>query len=153
MFYNLLILHSVFRWIVLITLFFTFTTLVYKKTQHQTLTQKTFRLLIFCCIILNVQLIIGIFLFSESDLVGLFWQNFNETVKLRQPRFFGLEHPTMMILGIILFNYFTFKSKNKINQIDGVSYFLNRFIIILILILSSVPWSFSPLTSRPNFRF
>ena len=152
MFTNLLAFHSAFRWIVLLALFITFAILYSNKQYNKPFSEANYKWLQWICVILNLQLILGILLFSKSQLVFLFWENFQETVKLRQPRFFGLEHPSMMVLGIVLFNYFTFKIRTKINTSQANSYFLNRFIIILIIILSSIPWAFSPLTSRPNFR-
>lgn len=152
MFSNLLAFHSLFRWLVLLAFLVTFSLLVYKHFYRKTFTLKDFRLLQIVCLILNIQFILGILLFSKSQLALLFWDNFQETVKLRQPRFFGLEHPSMMILGIVLFNYFTFKIRDKINSKEACTYFLKRFILILIIILSSIPWSFSPLTNRPNIR-
>lgn len=150
---HLLELHSILRWLVLTALLITFFCLLFKKFTNGIFTNQNYRFLQIICVLLNIQLIVGVLLFYESPLVSMFWNNFNETVKLRQPRFFGLEHPSMMLLGILLFNYFTFKMRKKINTSQAVSYFLIRFIFILIIILSSIPWSFSPLTSRPNFRY
>ncbi len=152
MFTNLLAFHSIFRWLVLAALFATCILFVYKHFTNKILSLKDYRFLQVVCLILNIQFILGVLLFSKSQLALLFWDNFQETVKLRQPRFFGLEHPTMMILGIVLFNYFTFKIRNKINSKEACTYFLKRFVLILIIILSSIPWSFSPLTNRPNIR-
>mgnify|MGYP003530539148 CR=1 FL=1 len=152
MFTNLLAFHSIFRWLVLVALFATCILFVYKHFTNKILSLKDYRFLQVVCLILNIQFILGLLLFSKSQLALLFWDNFQETVKLRQPRFFGLEHPSMMILGILLFNYFTFKIRDKINTKEAFTYFSKRFILILIIILSSIPWSFSPLTHRPNYR-
>nr|WP_297308061.1 hypothetical protein [uncultured Flavobacterium sp.] len=152
MFTFLLALHSVLRWLILVALLITGIILLFNHHNKKSFSIQNFRWLQTVCLILNLQLIIGILLFSKSQLVHLFWENFQETVKLRQPRFFGLEHSSMMILGIVLFNFFTFKIRNKINTIQANSYFLKRFVIILIIILSSIPWSFSPFTNRPDFR-
>lgn len=152
MFTILLAFHSVIRWIIIITLATTFIVLLLNKHKNRAFTKNNYNWLQLVCLILNIQFIVGILLFSKSQLVVLFWENFQETVKLRQPRFFGLEHPSMMLLGIVLFNYFTFKMRNKINTKQANLYFLKRLILIIIIILSSVPWAFSPLTSRPNFR-
>lgn len=152
MFTILLAFHSVIRWIIIIALATTFIVLLLNKHKNRAFTKNNYNWLQLVCLILNIQFIVGILLFSKSQLVVLFWENFQETVKLRQPRFFGLEHPSMMLLGIVLFNYFTFKMRNKINTKQANLYFLKRLILIIIIILSSVPWAFSPLTSRPNFR-
>lgn len=153
LYYQLLNMHSLLRWVALLALASTFLFLLYKQITHGVLTKQNYRLLQILCVILNLQLLVGIFLFYESPIVSMFWNHFNEGVKIRQPRFFGLEHPSMMFLGILLFNYFTYQVKKKINTNQAISYLFKRLVFVLILILSSIPWSFSPLTSRPNFRF
>lgn len=152
MFSNLLAFHSLFRWLVLLAFLVAFLLFVFKHFYNKTFTLKDYRMLQIVCLIINIQFVLGILLFSKSQLVLLFWDNFQEAVKLRQARFFGLEHPSMMTLGIVLFNYFTYKIRNKINTREACTYFLKRFILVLVIILSSVPWSFSPLTNRPDFR-
>lgn len=152
MFHFLLALHSIFRWIILLSFLITIVILVFNILKNKPFSKQNYRFLQAVCLLLNSQLIVGILLFYNSHLVNLFWLNFQEALKLRQPRFFGLEHPSMMILGVLLFNFFSFKMRNKINSTKANYYFLKCFLIILFIILSSIPWSFSPLTSRPDFR-
>ncbi|MEG1375987.1 MAG: hypothetical protein RSC81_02830, partial [Myroides sp.] len=63
-----------------------------------------------------------------------------------------LEHPFMMILGVMLINVFTHKTKEKIGTQNAFNYLFVRYLIILFILFVSVPWSFSPFTARPNFR-
>lgn len=153
MFGYLLITHSIFRWLVIVQLLFTLVYLIFRKYKKRIYSKKDFNLSLFTCLILNIQLILGILLFIKSPVAQAFWNNLNEAVKWREIRFFGLEHPTMMIIGVFLCNYFTYKSKKHIGTSNGFRYLLQKYYLILFFIFSSIPWSFSPLTSRPSFRF
>lgn len=112
---------------------------------------KHYQLLIFFTLIYDFQLILGWLLYLNSPLVSAFWNDIGAGVKNRQLRFFGIEHMSMMTLAILLINLFTFTVRKKIGS-NGFSYLAKRYIWIAIFILSSIPWSFSPLTSRPNWR-
>jgi hypothetical protein len=67
-------------------------------------------------------------------------------------RFFGMEHITMMLIAIILITIGSAKAKRKTTDADKFKTMAIWFTISLMIILSSIPWSFSPLTSRPLFR-
>ncbi|WP_156169604.1 hypothetical protein [Sphingobacterium sp. IITKGP-BTPF85] len=65
-------------------------------------------------ILLYIQFIVGLTLYFESPIVHYFIKNFNEAIKLRQVRFFGMEHITMMTIGILVFTIGYIKArKNK----------------------------------------
>ena len=144
--------HSWFRWIVIINLIGIFTYVWYHKKQQTLFTKQHYSWINATNIVLSTQLILGISLFMHSAIAKGFWQQLPESISMRQIRFFGLEHPFMMILSVALSNYFTYKLQDKINSKIGFSYAFKWFLIIVFVIFSSIPWSFSPLTSRPNFR-
>lgn len=152
MYTELLWFHSNFRWIALFALIYSFIVILVNKLKATIYSKSHFRTLVVICFILNIQLVLGILLFSESPIVSAFWQEVETTIKLRQTRFFGLEHPFMMVLGISLYNYFIYKSKKTINTTEGYQYLFKRLLFVLLILLTSIPWSFSPLTSRPNYR-
>ncbi|WP_419788860.1 hypothetical protein HDF19_19840 [Mucilaginibacter sp. E4BP6] len=102
--------------------------------------------------IAHVQLIIGLWLYFISPIVAYFLYNFKDAVHERQLRFFGMEHVTMMLTGIILITIGSYKSKRKNTDPEKFKTMAIWFTIALLVILSSVPWSFSPLISRPLFR-
>ena len=145
--------HSWFRWIVIINLIAIFAYVWYHKKQHTVFTKQHYTWIKITNIVLSIQFIIGISLFMDSAIAKGFWQQLPESISIRQIRFFGLEHPFMMILGVILSNYFTYRLQDKINSKIGFSYAFKWLLLIVLIIFSSIPWAFSPLTSRPNFRF
>lgn len=152
MYAYLLITHSYLRWLVLISLFFGLIFSFIKHKKRKIYTQNDYQLFNGIKNISNLQFLLGILLLFQSPFVQTFWKQISVAVKWREVRFFGLEHPFMMILSVVLINFFVHKSKTKINTQQGFKYLFIRLLIIFVLIFLSIPWSFSPFTSRPDFR-
>ena len=148
----LLIIHSYLRWIVLGFLFFGLIFIFIKKSKKAIYTTKDYRLFKVIKNVFNLQFLVGILLLTQSPMVKAFWSQASQAVKWREIRFFGLEHPFMMILGVILLNVFTDKTKDKIGTHTAFNYLFIRYLIILFILFVSIPWSFSPFTARPNLR-
>lgn len=152
MYLTLLALHSLVRWFVLASLlfaiFWAYRGWLFKKpfrafddrVRHITAT------------IAHVQLVLGLWLYFISPVVSYFVHHFSEAVHERQIRFFGMEHVTMMLTGIIIITIGSVKAKRKTTDQEKFKTMAIWFSIALLVILSSIPWSFSPLISRPNFR-
>lgn len=148
--HNLLFYHSYYRWFVLIIMLVHGVLICSNKNKK--FTRQHYYILLCFCVCYNIQLVMGWLLYFHSPLVDSFWRNISVGLKNRQIRFFGLEHMSMMTLGIAMLNYYSVNSYKKIGAYDTFSYLKTRYLIAIIIILSSIPWSFSPLTSRPSFR-
>lgn len=148
----LLIIHSYLRWIVLGFLLFGLIFIFIKKSKKALYTTKDYRLFKVIKNGINLQFLVGILLLTQSPMVKAFWSQASQAVKWREIRFFGLEHPFMMILGVILLNVFTDKTKDRIGTHTAFNYLFIRYLIILFILFVSIPWSFSPFTARPNLR-
>ena len=148
----LLIIHSYLRWIALGFLLFGLIFIFLKKSKKAIYTIKDYQLFKVIKNVFNLQFLVGILLLTQSPMVKAFWSQVSQAVKWREIRFFGLEHPFMMILGLLLLNVFTDKTKDKIGTDTAFNYLFVRYLIILFILFVSVPWSFSPFTARPNFR-
>lgn len=148
----LLIIHSYLRWIALGFLLFGLIFIIIKKSNNAIYTTKHYQLFKVIKNVFNLQFLVGILLLTQSPMVKAFWSQVSQAVKWREIRFFGLEHPFMMILGVMLINVFTHKTKEKIGTENAFNYLFVRYLIILFILFVSVPWSFSPFTARPNFR-
>jgi len=146
-----LLYHSYYRWIVLIAMLIQIVWIYINHRNKTTFEIKHYQWLVLFCMLYNIQLVLGWMLYLTSPISNAFWDDLPATLKNRQLRFFGLEHMSMMTLGIVLMNTFTFLVKKKVGT-PAFTYLWKRYIFIYIIILASVPWSFSPLTSRPNFR-
>ena len=151
-FSTLIVYHSYYRWVVLLAMLIQIGWIFIEHKKKTIFTIHHFRFLLLFTLIVNIQLLIGWLLFLQSNIAQDFWKNVPQNIKNRQMRFFGLEHMSMMSLGIVLSNMYTFLAYKKRKQKEVFTYLLKRYLIIYLIILSSIPWSFSPLTSRPNFR-
>ncbi len=146
-----LIYHSYYRWIVIFALLVQFIWVYIHKRNNHIFVQRHQQVLVFFCLIYNIQLLLGWMLYLSSPLSMSFWADLPASLKNRQVRFFGLEHMSMMTVGIIWMNVLTLLVRKKIGT-PAFTYLWKRYLWIYLIILTSVPWSFSPLTSRPNFR-
>ena len=152
MYFFLLALHSLGRWLVLISLlysiFIAYRGWLFKKPYTKadgvirSVTTTT----------AHIQLVIGVWLYCISPVVSYFLHNFSTAVRERQIRFFGMEHITMMVIAITVLTIGSAKVKRKTTDEQKFKTMAVWFTVTLLIILSSIPWSFSPLTSRPNFR-
>lgn len=152
MYQTLTFLHSLFRWLVLLSLVYSvfsafrgyFLRLKFSKTmdsiRHWTAT------------IAHVQLVLGIILYSKSPLVKYFWKNFNEAKTSLDILFFGLIHIALMLFSIVLITIGSALAKRKSTDKEKFATMLLYFSIALIVILLAVPWPFSPLVQRPYIR-
>ena len=151
MYHQLLIAHSYLRWIVLASLLFQLGWFYFQMKKKAILSTPQYRLLLLLTLIIDIQFLLGWWLYFESPLVTAFWNDVQQGVNTRSLRFFGIEHMTMMSLGVLLINWSVAGAKNKIGS-PYFSFLWKRYLLIALIILSSVPWSFSPFTSRPNWR-
>jgi len=148
----LLALHSLTRWLILgsllFAIFWSYRGWLFNKpylkfdnsVRHITAT------------VAHVQLVLGICLYFISPIVAYFLHNFSTAVHERTIRFFGMEHIFMMLIGITVITIGSVKAKRKQTDKEKFKTMAIWFTIALLIILSSIPWSFSPLISRPNFR-
>ncbi|WP_295790619.1 hypothetical protein [Mucilaginibacter sp.] len=153
MYQILLPLHSVTRWLVLLSLLFA----IYRGYRGW-LGKKPYTIVdngarLFAVNIAHIQLVIGLWLYFISPIVSYFLHNFKEAVHERQIRFFGMEHVTMMVIAIVFITIGSAKAKRKTTDKEKFKTMAIWFTISLLLIFTSIPWSFSPLISRPLWRW
>jgi hypothetical protein len=140
------------RWLVLASLFYSLYIayrgwrggLVYTpgadRVRHMTAT------------IAHVQLILGLWLYGISPTVRYFLSNVKEAMHDREIRFFGMEHITVMLSAIIVITIGSMVAKRKADDQAKYKAMAIWYTIGLLMILSSIPWPFSPLVSRPWLR-
>lgn len=149
----LLSLHSFTRWLVLLVLIVSIVK-AWQGFQKQSTYFKADDFWRFWTVIItHLQATIGLVLYFNSSIVSYFLNNFSDAVHERELRFFGMEHITVMLSAVVVVTIGSAKVKREPNNVLKHKKMLIWFGIGLFLILTSIPWSFSPLTSRPNFRF
>lgn len=147
-----LALHSASRWMIVICLILLLlrSYMGWKKKYQVKLYDSTLQII--TLVLLYIQFAVGLTLYFESPIVQYFIDNFKEAVKLRQVRFFGMEHITMMTIGIIVFTIGYIKAHKAPSSEAKFKTIFIYTTWATCIILTSIPWEFSPLTSRPSFR-
>jgi hypothetical protein len=147
---NILIFHSLIRWIISILFIVLIVRWYLKRNQTGKIELWDKRLINSFLIFASIQLILGFELYFRSPLVNYFLTHFSEAIHQRQPRFFGMEHSSMMLTGIIMVCVGIVKSKQKETPYKTLFIYYG---IAFLIIFSSIPWEYSPLTSRPLWRW
>ncbi|HEX8023872.1 hypothetical protein [Mucilaginibacter sp.] len=148
----ILALHSLIRWFVLASLLFALYRAYAGWLGNKVYSKFDDRVRVISATIAHIQLTVGLWLYFISPIANYFISHFKEAVHERQIRFFGMEHVTMMLIGITLITIASAKAKRKTTDQEKFKTMAIWLTIALLVILSSIPWSFSPLISRPLFR-
>lgn len=149
----LLSIHSLVRWLVLASLFFTIYRAYTGLKAKRKFSKLDDRARHITATIAHIQLMIGLWLYFISPVVDYFLSHFKEAVHMREIRFFGMEHITMMVISIVLLTIGSMKVKRKESDQQKFKTMMIWYSVALLIIFLSIPWAFSPFTSRPYLRW
>src|SRR5690606_2604569 len=96
--------------------------------------------------IVQVQFVIGLWLYSLSPIVRYFFNHLEEGIHIRDVRFFGLEHIVMMLVAVTLITTGSVIAKRARTDSDKFRAMAIWFSIGFVVIFISIPWAFSPFT-------
>jgi len=153
MYSTLLTLHSLTRWLVLVSLLFAIIRVYRGWLSGKRFLKFDDQIRIIATTFSHIQFVLAVCLYFISPIVSYFLHNFGTAVHERVIRFFGMEHITMMVIAVGVITVGSGKAKRLQTDEKKFKTMAVWFTIALVIILSSIPWSFSPLTSRPNFRW
>lgn len=153
MYQTLLSLHSLVRWLVLLSLLISLVIAYRGWLSKKTFSKRDNSIRHWTTTIAHAQLLIGLWVYSISPLIRYFWSNFEHTVHQRPTRFFGMEHSLMMIVSVVLITIGSMKTKRKSEDQEKFKTMTIWFSIALVIILVNLPWPFSPFASRGWVRF
>jgi len=153
MYATLLVLHSLTRWLVLSSLLFAIFWNYRGWLLNKPYLQFDGMVRQVTVTIAHIQFTLGVFLYFISPIVAYFLHNFSIAVHQRVIRFFGMEHVTMMVIAVTAMTIGSSKAKRLLTDKEKFKTTAVWFTVALLIILSSIPWSFSPLISRPSFRW
>lgn len=148
----LLATHSILRWVFLVFILISLVQAYSGWFGNKPYTKgaNTFKTLTVSTI--HLQLIIGFVLYFVSPIVSSFLDNVGAGMKDSVSRYFGMEHMIMMLIAVVLITIGSAKSRRKTNDTEKYKTIAIWFTIALLIILITVPSSFSPMMERPNFR-
>ena len=146
----LLPLHSIFRWLVLLSLLYAIYLAFMGKTHRLPFTKNIDHIRHWTATIAHIQLMIGIVLYTQSPTVKHFLENgidgWNDVT------FFGTIHILLMLAAIIVITIGSAKAKRKKTDQEKYGTMFKFFLLGLLIIFVAIPWPFSPLAERPYFR-
>lgn len=152
MYSNVLVLHSLFRWLVLISLCYAIFR-AYKGYRSQSnFSHFDNKVRHWTATIAHIQLTIGMLLYIKSPVIQYYFSDFKTLVNNWNLTFFGLFHLILMISAVVLITIGSAKAKRKKIDSEKFSTMLTYFSIGLLIIFIAIPWPFSPLANRPLLR-
>lgn len=134
-------IHSYWAYIVLAILIFTVVNAIVGLQQKKKFTDKDFRLGLFTLIVSHLQLLIGLGWYFMSPWYKALKDNGSEVMGDKVTRLLAVEHPTVMILAIILITIGWSKHKKKTTDRTKFKTFALFYGLALLLILSRIPWN------------
>ncbi|MFB6454961.1 hypothetical protein ACE38W_06790 [Chitinophaga sp. Hz27] len=148
----LLSIHSLIRWVVVVSMALSLITAWQGMRSNRSFTARDVLLRRVTVASVHIQLVLGLWLYFISPVVHYFLANFSTAVHMREIRFFGMEHITMMMTSVVLITIGASKSRRKATDKEKFRTIAIWYSIAFIIMFFSIPWAFSPLTHRPFFR-
>lgn len=148
----LLILHSWLRWVVLgLGIYTIYANYNGWQTQRKyTASDKQLNTIFMAS--LHLQLVIGLVLyFGVSPMMQGIMADMKSSMKNKDARFWGVEHITGMIIGIVVAQIGSIKSKEQASDTSKFRTAFLYFLIALLIILLMIPFGIWNV-NRPLFR-
>lgn len=149
--YQLLIdAHSILRWVVVLTLLWSLLRYWSGLLSKSEFTRQDRMAGLVFTSFLNLQFLLGIILYASSPLTKAAMANFGAAMKDPTLRFFAVEHPTGMLLAVIIaqvgFSMAKRAPSDRAKFLRGAI----AYTISGLLIVASIPWPFMKI-ARPLF--
>ncbi|PTS97456.1 hypothetical protein DBR11_17065 [Pedobacter sp. HMWF019] len=141
-------IHSLVRWLVLLSLIYSITLSARAYFQGGQFSKSDDSVRHWTATIAHIQLILGILLYTKSITVKTFFSG-NQNM---ESFFFGAVHISSMLIAIVLITIGSANAKRKKDSKEKFKTMLIWFSIALLIILLAIPWPFSPLAHRPLIR-
>lgn len=147
-----LILHSINRYLVLISLVYAiimaWNGLRFRKVFSPL--NNTVRHL--TATIAHIQLLLGLYLYLISPVVKYNVPEVSSSEYISEHTFFRYLHILLMVSAIVILTIGSAKAKRMETDKLKFQTILIWFSLALLIILIAIPWPFSPLANRPYFR-
>jgi hypothetical protein len=145
MYSTILILHNLLRWGVLLGGLYAITKSVLGLIHKRDFTTAENRAQVIFVMFCHTQLLLGLILYFISPVVQEALGNMGAAMKDSRLRLYGVEHISINIIAIALIQMGRTLSKKAIDPVIKHKRAVIWFSIGLLLILSRIPWQYSPL--------
>lgn len=146
---TLLYMHSIGRWVVVIALICSIVIAWRGLLLNRKFSKRTNHLRHWTATFAHIQLIIGVLLAAKSPYFTYFWKNLADVWENTEAVFYGLIHPGLMLVAIIIITIGSAKAKRKQEDRDKFKTMLIWFSLTAVILFMAIPWPFSPFSMRP----
>lgn len=135
-------IHSKWAYLVLIVLVLAAVNGLVKYFGDKMFGEKDFRISLFALITMHIQLLIGIVYFFMKDYFGTIKEmgGMGELMRNSDLRMKVIEHPTLMIVAVILVTMGYSKQKKKLTSRPKFKMLAIFYTLALICVLLMIPW-------------
>ena len=137
---TILTIHSYWRWLVLLSACTVLIVAVLGWKRRLCFRPLGRRAGLLHVAVLDVQLLLGLGLYSVSPYVRVAWMNMAAAMKQHEPRFFGVEHITTMFLAVAVAHVGSWRCQRTHTDRSSYLNMLGWFGASLALILAGIPW-------------
>lgn len=148
----LLLSHSIVRWLIVPAMTYALFLSFRGWWQKRPFTKSDDIVRHVTATLTHIQLMIGYVLYFNSPFISYFRTHFKEAIRQFDFVFFGVIHITLMTIAIIVVTIGSSTAKRHESDTAKFKTVAIFYTIAFIIILSAIPWPFSPLSARPYFR-
>lgn len=152
MYPTLLILHSWFRWLVLLSLAYALWRALKGWQSKKAFTQLDDGIRHWTATIAHIQLVIGFMLYLQSPVVKFFYSRPGNAAGHTETLFFSVIHFLLMLIAVTVITIGSALAKRKTNDPEKFTTMLLWFGLGLLIIFIAIPWPFSPLAARSYLK-
>ncbi|MFT3822948.1 MAG: hypothetical protein QM731_03475 [Chitinophagaceae bacterium] len=152
MYASLLFFHSLFRWLLLLSLLYAIYRGLRGWIRRLPFVVPDNRARHFTATIAHIQLVLGYTLYFNSPLIKYFRSNYTRAMQQGDAMFFGMIHILVMTAAIIVITIGSASAKRKKTDAAKFKTMTCWYMAALFLIFIAIPWPFSPFANRPYFR-
>lgn len=150
MYHTLLILHSINRWLVLISLVYAILTAWKGYRSNKAFSRQDNTIRHVTATVSHIQLTIGMLLYMVSPIVKF---ETGGTGLMSEHTFFSVLHTALMAVSVVIITIGSARAKRMEDNRAKFKTMLIWFSLALLIIMVAIPWPFSPLAHRPYYRF
>jgi len=150
---GLIHLHNLLRWVILVLLVISIVKSYSGWKNKKVFTPGDKKIWLFTMIAAHITLLIGLYqwLAGRYGMLTTSLPEGTSVMKEKFYRFFWVEHPVGMIIGIVLITLAHGMSKKNISDSEKFRKAFWLFLIALLVILVTIPWPFREVVGRPIF--
>lgn len=148
----LLFTHSLFRWLVLISLSYATVRGYQGYASGRVFTKTDDSVRHGTATIAHIQLLLGATLYFQSPVIRAFFAHLGESIRHVNAAFFGVVHIGFMFVSIVVITIGSALAKRRATDREKFRTMAIWFSVALLLIFLAIPWPFSPWANRPYFR-